>query len=51
MVATISKQTSWLFWNNLTKGKANIGKKSVSPKMGDQWANADKHLEKIIDKH
>ena len=26
------------------KGKAIIGRKSVSPKIGDQCASADKHL-------
>ena len=43
-LAIISKQTKGLFWKSFTKGKANIGRKSVSPNIGDQCANADKHL-------
>ena len=46
-VATTSKQTSWLFWKSLMKGKANMGRKSVSPNIGDQCARADNVLQEI----
>ena len=36
IVATISKQITWLFWNNFTKGNIIKGRKSHSAKMGDQ---------------
>ena len=43
-VATTSKQINWLFSNNFINGNANNGKKSVSPKIDDQWDNADNTL-------
>ncbi len=43
-VAIISKQTTWLFWNNFTNGNINNGKYSQSAKIGDQCANTDNIL-------
>lgn len=43
-VVKISKHTRWLFWNSFTNGKARTGRYWVSPKIGDQWARADKIL-------
>lgn len=40
----ISKQMSWLFWNSLMNGNANIDRNSVSPNIGDQWASDDSTL-------
>ncbi len=43
-VAITSKQINWLFSNNFINGNDNNGKKSVSPNIDDQWANADNTL-------
>ena len=48
-VAMNSKQIKWLFGNNLTNGNVNIGRKSASPNMGDQYANADNTLKYKIE--
>lgn len=40
----ISNASNWLFWKSFTNGNASIGRKSVSPKMGDQWERAERTL-------
>ncbi len=47
-VEITSKQINWLFSNNLINGNDNNGKKSVSPNIDDQWANADNILKWFI---
>ena len=46
-VAMTSKATRWLFWNILTKGKANMGRKSEILKILDQCAMQDNTLGRV----